>query len=161
MQYNNQFTMQDLMQNRKLASVLPQFYKKGGLKKEYRFHWMQEKITKYLKGVLGGRVQNSVLVVKGNHREKLKEIKRLKAVLESLLNDIPSIAQNIQKNTRLLLPIENLEQVRERKTVKEKLQILEWILENIKYNPDFQINKKTTPLYLKEQKRWLKKVGIQ
>ena len=160
MQYNNKFTMQDLFQNRKLANVLPQFYKKDGLKNVYTFQWVEEKITSYLKGVLKAKVIGEELIVKGKHKDKLKEIKRLKSVIESMFNDMPSITKNIRKNTRLILPIDNLESLKQVKTMDGKLQIMEFVLDNIKYNPDFQTKQKITPLYLKEQRRWFKKVGL-
>ena len=160
MQYNNKFTMQDLFQNRKLASVLPQFYKKDGLKNVYSFNWVEDKVTKYLKSVLKARLVDDELVIRGKHREKIKEIKRLKTVIESMFNNMPSITKNIRKNTRLILPIENLDELKQIKTMDGKLNIMELVLENVKYNLDFQTKQKITPLYLKEQKRWLKKVGL-
>ena len=152
--------MQDLFQNRKLASVLPQFYKKDGLKNVYSFNWVEDKVTKYLKNVLKARVVDDELVIRGKHKDRLKEVKRLKVVIESMFNNMPSITKNIRKNTRLILPIQNIESLREIKTLDGKLNIMELVLENVKYNPDFQTKQKITPLYLKEQKRWLKKVGL-
>ena len=160
MQYNNKFTMQDLFQNRKLANVLPQFYKKDGLKNVYSFQWVEDKVKRYLKVVFKAKVVDDTLVIRGNHREKIKEIKRLKTVIESMFNDMPSITKNIRKNTKLILPIDNLESLKQVKTMDGKLQIMEFVLDNVKYNPDFQTKQKITPLYLKEQRRWLKKVGL-
>lgn len=160
MQYSNKITMQELFQNRKLANILPQFYKRDGLKNVYSFQWVEEKITSYLKGVLRAKIVGEELIVRGKHREKIKEIRRLKTVIESMFNTMPSITKNIRKNTRLLLPIESVEEFKQVKTMEGKLQVMEWILENIKYNPNFQTKQKSTPLYIKEQKRWMKKVGI-
>ena len=160
MQYNNKFTIQDLFQNRKLANVLPQFYKKDGLKNVYSFQWVEDKVKSYLKGVFKAKIIGEELIIRGKHKDKLKEIKRLKLVIESMFNDMPSITKNIRKNTRLILPIENLESLKQIKTMDGKLKLMELILENVKYNPDFQTKQKITPLYLKEQRRWFKKVGL-
>lgn len=152
--------MQELFQNRKLANVFPQLYKRDGLKNIYSFQWVEEKITSYLKGVLRAKIVGEELIVRGKHRDRLKEIKRLKTVIESMFNTMPSITKNIRKNTRLLLPIESVEEFKQVKTMEGKLQVMEWILENIKYNPNFQTKNKITPLYIKEQRRWMKKVGL-
>lgn len=160
MQYSNKFTMQDLFQNRKLANILPQFYKRDGLKNVYSFQWVEEKVKSYVKSVLRAKIVGEELIVRGKHREKIKEIRRLKTVIESMFNAMPSITKNIRRNTRLLLPIESVEEFKQVKTMEGKLQVMEWIVENIKYNPEFQTKQKSTSLYIKEQKRWMKKVGI-
>lgn len=160
MQYSNKITMQELFQNRKLANILPQFYKRDGLKNVYSYKWVEEKVKSYVKSVLRAKIVGEELIVRGKHRDRLKEIKRLKTVIESMFNTMPSITKNIRKNTRLLLPIESVEEFKQVKTMEGKLQVMEWILENIKYNPNFQTKNKITPLYIKEQKRWMKKVGI-
>lgn len=160
MQYSNKFTMQDLFQNRKLANILPQFYKRDGLKNVYSFQWVEEKVKSYVKSVLRAKIVGEELIVRGKHREKIKEIRRLKTVIESMFNTMPSITKNIRRNTRLLLPIESVEEFKQVKTMEGKLQVMEWIVENIKYNPEFQTKQKSTSLYIKEQKRWMKKVGI-
>lgn len=152
--------MQELFQNRKLANVFPQLYKRDGLKNVYSFKWVEEKVKSYVKSVFRAKVVGEELIIRGKHRDRLKEIKRLKTVIESMFNTMPSITKNIRKNTRLLLPIESVEELKQVKTMEEKLQVMEWILENIKYNPNFQTKQKSTPLYIKEQKRWMKKVGL-
>lgn len=160
MQYSNKITMQELFQNRKLANILPQFYKRDGLKNVYSYKWVEEKVKSYVKSVLRAKIVGEELIVRGKHREKIKEIRRLKTVIESMFNAMPSITKNIRRNTRLLLPIESVEEFKQVKTMEGKLQVMEWILENIKYNPDFQTKNKITPLYIKEQRRWMKKVGL-
>lgn len=160
MQYSNKITMQELFQNRKLANILPQFYKRDGLKNVYSFQWVEEKVKSYVKSVLRAKIVGEELIVRGKHREKIKEIRRLKTVIESMFNAMPSITKNIRRNTRLLLPIESVEEFKQVKTMEGKLQVMEWILENIKYNPNFQTKNKITPLYIKEQRRWMKKVGL-
>ena len=152
--------MQDLFQNRKLKNILPQFYKKDGLKNVYSFRWVEEKIASYLKSVFKAKVVDDKLIVQGKKREKIEAIKQFKGILEDMFNNIPSLTKNIRKDTRLLLPIDNLESLKQAKTVGDKLQIMEYVLDNIKYNPDFQTKQKVTPLYVKEQRQWLKKVGI-
>lgn len=160
MQYSNKITMQELFQNRKLANILPQFYKRDGLKNVYSYKWVEEKVKSYVKSVLRAKIVGEELIVRGKHREKIKEIRRLKTVIESMFNAMPSITKNIRRNTRLLLPIESVEEFKQVKTMEGKLQVMEWIVENIKYNPEFQTKQKSTSLYIKEQKRWMKKVGI-
>lgn len=160
MQYSNKITMQELFQNRKLANILPQFYKRDGLKNVYSFQWVEEKVKSYVKSVLRAKIVGEELIVRGKHRERIKEIRRLKTVIESMFNAMPSITKNIRRNTRLLLPIESVEEFKQVKTMEGKLQVMEWILENIKYNPNFQTKNKITPLYIKEQRRWMKKVGL-
>lgn len=161
MQYNNKITMQDLFQNRKLANVLPQFYKRDGLKNVYSFKWVEEKIKRYIKGIYRAREVEDMLVMRGKKREKIKEIKQLKGVLESFFNNIPSITKNIRKKTRLVLPIGSVEEIKQIKSIKGKLQIVEWILENVQYNAEFATKQKRTPLQIKAESKWKKKVGIQ
>lgn len=161
MQYKDKFTMQDLFQNRKLESLLPQFYKKDGLKNVYSFKWVEEKITKYVKSVLKAKIVGDELFVKGNHKTTMQQLNRLKQVLESMFNNIPSITKNIRKNTRLFLPIESLDELKQIKRTDCKLKVLEWVLENVQYNPAFETKQKSTPLHIKEQERWLKKVGLK
>ena len=160
MQYNNKFTMQDLFMNKKLEKVLPQFKSKREAKKVNSARWVEEKVKSYIQSVLGGVFVDDTLIIKGKHAKKLKEIERLQIVLIRMFYNIEHIAQGVQKNIPLLLPIDSLEAISKRRATSRKLQLMEWVLENIEYNPDFENNIKKTPLHVKEQEWWLKKVGL-
>lgn len=164
MQFNDKFGMQDLFTNKELKEVFPQFTKKDGLKNVYTVDWISKKIEEYLKNVFGGRRSGDEIIIKGKHKDKLKQIKGMQTLIEDMFNNIPAITKNIRKNTKLITPFQCIDQLKQITDPQKKIQVMQIIFDNLNYNPDFQsqnrFNSQGNRLdYFKRQEIWLKSVG--
>ncbi len=163
MQFNNKFGMQDLFINKELKQIFPQFTKKDKLKNVYSFEWVDKKVSDYIKSAFNGRKVGDEIIIKGKFKDKFREIKALKPLLEDMFNNMPSITKNIRKNTKILTPFQSIEQLKNVTDPKSKMMVMQIILDNINFNPDFQsenrISKLKTPSYLRKQQKWLTSVG--
>lgn len=164
MQCNNKFTMKDLFMNKELKNLFPQFTKKDGLKNVYSLEWVTKKIEDYLKNVFGGRRSGDEIIIKGKHKDKLKQIKGMQTLIEDMFNNIPAITKNIRKNTKLITPFQCVDQLKQITDPQKKIQVMQIIFDNLNYNPDFQSQNRFSNQdyrldYLKRQEIWLKSVG--
>lgn len=164
MQFNNKFGMQDLFMNKELKNLFPQFTKRDGLKNVYSFEWINKKVEDYLKNVFNGRKVGDEIIIKGKHKEKFKQIKGMKTLIEDMFNNIPAITKNIRKNTKLITPFQCVDQLKEITDPQKKVQAMQIIFDNLNYNPDFKSQNRFTSQnsrldFFRRQQIWLKSVG--
>lgn len=166
MKYNNNFKMQDFFQNPQMANVFPQFEKGEKLQNVYSFEWINKKVKDYLKNALNAQDNGNGLLVFGKHNKVLKDLQLMKWTIEAFINNIPSVTKNIRKNTSLYTPFTNLSQLSSVTDERQKLAIMNIILDNINYNPDFETKNSvqvygTTKSYQQRQEEWMKKVNYK
>lgn len=158
----NTFSMRDLFANPEMQDVFPQFA--GKLQNVYSFAAVEKRIKSYLKNAFSARESSDGgLIVRGKHMDVLKKVTAMKTTLENLFNNTPAIVKNIRSNSKVYLPYTTTLQVANLKTPAQKIRALNYVLENINYNPDFRsMNriKAPTPFEIR-QKRWEKKVGYK
>jgi len=164
MQYNNKFSMKDLFMNKELKKLFPQFTKKDGLKNVYSFEWIDKKVEEYLRNAFNGRKQGDEIIIQGKFKERFKQIKDMQTMIEDLINNIPAITKNIRHNTRLITPFQCIDQLKQITDPQKKVQVMQIVLENINYNPDFRSQNRfrseiKSMSYYQRQDLWLKSVG--
>lgn len=135
--YNNRISMKDLFQKNELSNILPQF-KDEDLKNVQSFDWVNDKVKEYIKNVLNAEIDGDEIIVNGKKSNVLQSLQRIKYTLEAFFNAMPSIVKNIRKDTKLYLPYSNLAQIKGLKDYKQKIFLLNSILDNVNYNPDFR-----------------------
>ncbi len=163
MRYNNYFSVKDLFMNKNLSSVFPQFTKSDNYGDVRNNDWIENKMKTYLAKILGGRIRDGVIIVNGKFQEKKNQIIALVPIIKQLFNNLPSVFFNAKKATkRLLTPFISIDQIKENVSIQQKATILQIILDNFKYNPDFvNKNAKKPHGFYKAQKAWFKKVGLR
>lgn len=165
MRFNNKFTMQDLFMNKELKGIFPQFTKKDKLQNVYSFEWVDKKVAEYIKSVFNGRIVNGEIIIKGKHKERLRQIKAMQRLIEDLFNNMPAITKNIRKNTKLITPFQCVDQLKNIKDPIKKIEVMQIVFDNLNYNPDFQSQNRfssefMTNNYYKRQSLWFKMVGL-
>ena len=90
MQFNDKFGMKDLFMNKELKGIIPQFSRKDKLQNVYSFEWVEKKVADYIKSVFGGRKSGDDIIIPGKYKEKFKEIKGMKQVIEDMFNNMPA-----------------------------------------------------------------------
>ena len=162
--FNNRITMKELFQNKEMANILPQFEDKD-LKNVQSFGWVNDKVKEYIKNALNAEIDGEEIVVKGKKSNVLQSLQRMKYTLEAFFNAMPSIVKNIRKNTKLYLPY-NLAQIKALKDERQKVILLNSILDNVNYNPDFRsLGEPNIDIYSsgvsfeKRQAQWAEMVG--
>lgn len=162
--YNDRTSMKDLFQNKELSNILPQF-KDEDLKNVQSFDWVNDKVKEYIKNALSAEIDGEEMVVKGKKSKILQSLQRMKYTLEAFFNAMPSIVKNIRKNTKLYLPY-NLAQIKGLRTDEQKILLLNNILDNVNYNPDFRsLDDRNIDIYNsgvsfeKRQAQWTEIVG--
>lgn len=157
-----------LLQNKELANVLPQFTDLQ-LQNVYSFCEVRKRIRDYIVGVYGGKVlkvSGNYIWIQGNKEKVIDQMKQMKVLLEKFYNATPSIVKNIRRDTKFYLPYDGVHQVKELKTVSQKIKLLTMVLENITYNPDFEAEH-SIPFYHRtrdfeaRQKLWMSRVGYK
>lgn len=163
--YNNRISMKDLFQNKELSNILPQF-KDEDLKNVQSFDWVNDKIKEYIKNALNAEIDGDEIIVNGKKSNVLQSLQRMKYTLEAFFNAMPSIVKNIRKDTKLYLPYSNLAQIKSLKDEKQKIFLLNSILDNVNYNPDFRsLDDRNIDIYNsgvpfeKRQAQWAEIVG--
>ena len=163
--YNNRISMKDLFQNKELSNILPQF-KDEDLKNVQSFDWVNDKIKEYIKNALNAEIDGDEIIVNGKKSNVLQSLQRMKYTLEAFFNAMPSIVKNIRKDTKLYLPYSNLAQIKSLKDEKQKIFLLNSILDNVNYNPDFRsLDDRNIDIYnsgvpfVKRQAQWAEIVG--
>lgn len=163
--YNNRISMKDLFQNKEMASILPQF-KDEDLKNVQSFAWINERVKDYIKNNLNADIYGDELIVNGKKSNVLQSLQRMKYTLEAFFNAMPSIVKNIRKNTKIYLPYGNLAQIKALRDDKQKVMLLNEILDNVNYNPDFRsLDDRNIDIYNsgvpfeKRQAQWAEIVG--
>lgn len=163
--YNNRISMKDLFQNKELSNILPQF-KDEDLKNVQSFDWVNDKIKEYIKNALNAEIDGDEIIVNGKKSNVLQSLQRMKYTLEAFFNAMPSIVKNIRKDTKLYLPYSNLAQIKGLKDDKQKVFLLNSILDNVNYNPDFRsLDDRNIDIYNsgvsfeKRQAQWAEIVG--
>lgn len=165
MQYNDKFGMRDLFMNKELKGLFPQFTQKDSMKNVFSFEWVEKKVAEYLKAVFNGRMSNGDLIIPGKFKQRFKEIKGMKQLIEDMFNNIPAITKNLRRNTRLITPFQCVDQLKQIKDPQKKLQVMQIIFDNLNYNPDFQSQNRFDSSfsygmsYYTRQDLWLKSVG--
>ncbi len=164
MQFNEKFGMKDLFMNRELRGVFPQFTKKDRLQNVYSFEWVDKKVAEYLKNVFGGRKSGDSIVIPGKFKEKFKQIKAMKTMLEDMFNNMPAITKNIRHNTKLITPFQSISQLKEIQTLEQKVAVMQIVLDNLNYNPNFKSQDRFRSGifpndYYRRQDIWLNSVG--
>lgn len=168
MGYNKNLRMQDLFNNPKLSSVIPQLGDKNAIKNTFSQSDadIENRVMEYLKSALNGSVtgQND-LEVNGTHKTVLKRVRELTGAMELFFGSMPTVTKNLRLNTRVYTPYVSIKQLEDIKTPQKKAEIMQIILDNIAYNPDFGSQagvKNMQPLdYKKRQEAWMKKVGYK
>lgn len=138
MQFNDKFGMKDIFMNRELKGIFPQFSNEDKLKNVYNFEWIENKVAEYLKEVFNGRISNGEIIIPGKFKQKFKEIKAMKTMLEDMFNNMPAITKNVRRNTKLITPFQCVEQLKEIQDPRKKIQAMQIVLDNLNYNPDFK-----------------------
>lgn len=163
--YNNRISMKDLFQNNELSNILPQF-KDEDLKNVQSFDWVNDKVKEYIKNALNAKIDGDEIIVNGKKSNVLQSLQRMKYTLEAFFNAMPSIVKNIRKDTKLYLPYSNLAQIKSLKDEKQKIFLLNSILDNVNYNPDFRsLDDRNIDIYNsgvsfeKRQAQWAEIVG--
>lgn len=163
--YNNRISMKDFFQNKELSNILPQF-KDEDLKNVQSFDWVNDKIKEYIKNALNAEIDGDEIIVNGKKSNVLQSLQRMKYTLEAFFNAMPSIVKNIRKDTKLYLPYSNLAQIKGLKDDKQKVFLLNSILDNVNYNPDFRsLDDRNIDIYNsgvsfeKRQAQWAEIVG--
>jgi len=160
--FNNKFTMQDLFMNKELKGIFPQFTKKDKLQNVYSFEWVDKKVAEYIKSVFNGRIVNGEIIIKGKHKERLRQIKAMQRLIEDLFNNMPAITKNIRKNTKLITPFQCVDQLKNIKDPIKKIEVMQIVFDNLNYNPDFQSQNRFSSEFMtnKRQSLWFKMVGL-
>jgi hypothetical protein len=165
MTYNNIFKMRDLFANPALAKVFPQFERGANLQNVYSFAQTERRVLEYLKNVFNGAITGEgKLTVKGKHKDVLRRLTQLQGAIEELFNSMPSVVKNLRNNTKLYLPYATLSQIGSLNTPYKKYMAMRAVLDNIRYNPDFNSQssiKNPSAQYMKQQNAWKKKVGFK
>lgn len=164
MQYNDKFTMKDFFQNKELKNIFPQFTKKDSQKNVFSYEWVEKKVSDYLKRVFNGRKSGEDIIIKGKHKERLKQIKAMKTLIEDMFNNISVITKNIRYNTRLFTPFQSIEQLKEIDDPLKKIAVMEVIFDNLNYNPEcLSFNRFRSDImpnnFYRRQQIWFQKVG--
>lgn len=164
MQFNNKFGMKDLFMNRQLKNIFPQFTRQDKLQNVYKFEWIEKKVAEYIKNVFNGRMSNGEIIIRGKFKDKFKEIKAMQTLIEDMFNNMPAITKNVRKNTKLITPFQCVEQLKEINEPSKKLQVMQIVMDNLNYNPDFQSQDRFRSKYLpndyyKRQQIWMNQVG--
>lgn len=157
--------MKELFQNRELAGVLPQFTQREKLQNVYSIESIVTKIRQYIRRAFHGKYEEGKIIIKGNAKRRMQDIHNLKVILEAMYNNMPSIASNLRKNSRVITPFMNSKQLKEYRTTSEKLEATKIIFENILYNPNMQSRYRQKKqaidrVYLQKQAQWMHKVGF-
>ena len=166
MQFNEKFGMKDLFMNKELKGIFPQFTRKDKLQNVYSFEWVENKVANYIKSVFGGRKSGDEITIPGKYKERYKEIKGMKQLIEDMFNNMPAITKNIRHNTKLITPFQSIEQLKEIQDPHKKIAAMQIIFDNLNYNPDFKSQNRFRSEYLsndyyRRQQIWLKMVGYE
>lgn len=165
MGYNQRFSMHDLFYNPQLKNIFPQFERGGRLQNVYSFAEVERRVTEYLKNALNGSISGEgELTVNGKHKQVLRQVRGLQAVIENFFNSMPSVVVNLRRNTKLYTPFITVEELKDINSPQKKKQAMQVVLDNINYNPDFESERgrQGKPLnFRKQQAAWMKKVGYK
>lgn len=156
MQYTNNIRFNQLFRNAKLARVVPQFPKNQPLQNIYSFSEITSRIRKYLLAVLGGRNENGTILVKGNHAKILPQVEQLKPLLVQFFEQMPALVKNLRRDTRIYIQYgtaTQIENIRTKQYTKQKIDLMQDILDNLQYNPDLQSINRILQLSENEFKR--------
>lgn len=158
--------MKELFQNSELADVLPQFTQKEIEQDNLQLEAIAKRIEQYITKVFAGKRQGDKIVIESNYLQSLQELAKVKIVVESMQNHMPTLLYNLRQNTKVITPFISIGQLKELTSTKEKVEASNSIIENILYNPDFHTKEqkkrqKADKSYLKKQAEWMKRVGYQ
>ena len=164
--YTSMFTLGYLIRNPAMSKVLPQF---GGspLRNVYSYRETEQRVRNYLAGMLRTITSDDDgLVVRGKHQTVLRQIEGMKGQIETLFNAMPKVAQHMRVGTKLYLPYATLNQISEIRGVSRKQRLLQQIVDNLTFNPDFNNAPPSasnwTPMFFSIlQDDWMKRVGYK
>ena len=164
MKYNNNYTIKDLFMNKELKGLFPQFTQKDSKKSLFSFEWIDKKVCQYIKSAFNGRMSNGEIVIKGKYKQRYNEIKAMKSLIEDMVNNIPSLTRNLRSGSKLVTPFMSIDQLKQLTEPEDKIKVMQIVLDNIKYNPDFQNTKRgysfiKDKYFFKQQEKWLSKVN--
>lgn len=150
MKYNEKFGVKDLLNNERLSNLFPQFTK--GYK-------LEEEIAQYICRFFNGNIEDDSIKIVGNHKKVLKQVNEFKHLIEELYNRTALVERYMHSNAKLITPFQSIKQLQELQDGSEKLDALEIVVENFKYNPNFIENTPKSYVFIRCQNKWLKKVG--
>lgn len=165
MQFNDKFGMQDLFMNEELKGLFPQFLKTDSQKNVFSYEWIDKKVTDYIKSVFNGtKTKDGEIEISGKFDDIYKQISAMKGLIENMFDNMPAITKNIRKNTKVFLPFQSIEQMKNISDPVDKMRVMQIIFDNLNYNPDFKSedrfsNKQFNDNFYKRQDLWLKSVG--
>lgn len=164
--YTAMFTLGNLFQNPAMSKVLPQLGS-SPLRNVYSYRETEQRVRNYLAGMLRTITSDDDgLVVRGKHQTVLRQIEGMKGQIEALFNAMPKVAQHMRAGTKLYLPYVTLSQISELRGVLKKQRLLQQIVDNLTFNPDFNNFPPTgsnwTPIFFSIlQEDWMKRVGYK
>lgn len=165
MKYNTRFKMQDLFMNPRLSNVFPQFERNALTSKGFSKKETYNRIRQYLVGALNGVITGKgEITVKGKHKTVLSRVQRLQPIIERLFGVMPTVTANLRNNTKLYTTFSSINELESVKNFDKKLRVMQTVLDNLTFNPDFQSGNtasKPSAAYLKQQEEWKNKVGYK
>jgi hypothetical protein len=161
----NRIGLKELLQNRALASVLPQFTESMQLQNVYSYKKVEEMVGKYVANLLtyAKYEGDGEILAIGKRVDIYRHVKSAVPMIEAFFNSTPNIVKNIRRNTKLYLTYGSIGEIQKIKKTGDKLNLLYQILENIRYNPNFGNTSETVGLkgYLEAQKKWAQRVNFK
>lgn len=157
--YNNNIKMQDLFCNKKLAGIIPQLDKRDIDRGKISDYKIFARCKNILNGLLGGVIKGDTIEVSNKSTASVMALVRAeKAVLEAMFNNSDKLLFGLKANAKLYTSATNIAQISELTDSKQKIKLLKEILDNLRYNEDFQYGKVSQG---KRKQEWERKVGIR
>lgn len=154
--------MRDLFCNEKLSGIVPQLsakdFEKGSLNDKKVF----EECRHILCGLLSGVVRGKRIEVTNKSRAKvLAAVTAAKPLLEGMFDRTPQLKAGIDENRKLYLSLAGLSQLSAKTDLRKRKKVLEEIMDNFMYNPEFEPEETRSADYLRQQENWKRKVGYR
>jgi len=165
MKYNNKMTTNTLFKNEQLQNIVPQFPDHMPLQNLYSNAEIRRRVKEYLIGALGGQDTNDNITVEGDPNQILAQVQSLKTLMEQFFNSMPSLVKNLRRDTKLYTRYSNIGQLRNIKKVEQKTALMQDIVDNINFNPEWasenRLTKYSRQEFARKQQEWANKVGYQ
>jgi len=159
--YNNKLTA-GIFRDESLKDIIPYLPKELPLQNIYSNAEIKRRVKEYLIGALPGTADADILV-EGNPYKVLEKVKELKPIMEQFFNSIPSIVKNIRRNTKIYSQMSSVAKLKQTKSIDKKTQLMQDIVDNINYNPEWGSENRLSKLpqyeFAKKQMEWASKVG--
>lgn len=157
------FKARDLFMNPELKGVFPQFERGEKLQNVYSYAEVEAKVLKYLANALNGTIMgDGQLRVNGKQRAVLKQVQRLKPLIEQFFNSTPKIVAAIRHNSVIYLPAANRQRLND---MDGKVKAMKAVIENIQYNQNLNglnsIKHEKPETFQRNRRIWENKVGFK